>query len=73
MTENSSSQTPQFKFDKCSIKGASYKGVKHHTRMKKKINWMDKVVGMLMNANLQELSVQMIQNQKASWKKRKNN
>ena len=60
MTEKSSSQTPQFKFDQCSIKGASYKGVKHHTRMKQKINWMDKVIAMLMNANLRRLSVQMI-------------
>ena len=27
VTEKSSSQTPQFKFDQCSIKGASYKGI----------------------------------------------
>ena len=66
VTEKSSCQTPQFKFDQCSIKGASYKGVKHHTRMKQKINWMDKVITMLMNASLQRLFVQMIQNQKAS-------
>ena len=39
--------------------------------MKKKINWMDKVIAMLMNANLQRLFVQMIQNQKALWKKKK--
>ena len=55
----------------CSIKGASYKGVKHHPRMKQNINWMDKVIAMLMNANLQRLSVQMIQNPKASWEKRR--
>lgn len=60
MTERSSYQTPQFKCDMCSIQGASYKGVKHHTRMKQKNNWMDKVIAMLMNANLQRLSVQMI-------------
>ena len=60
MTERSSYQTPQFKCDMCSIQGASYKGVKHHTRMKQNINWMDKVIAMLMNANLQRLSVQMI-------------
>jgi len=28
--------------------------------MKQKNNWMDKVIAMLMNANLQRLSVQMI-------------
>ena len=67
MTEKSSSKTPQFKFDQCSIIGASYKGLKYHTKMKRKINWIDKVIAMLMNANLQRLSVQMIQNQKASW------
>ena len=39
--------------------------------MKQEINWMDKVIAMLMNANLQRLSVQMIQNQKALWKKKK--
>ena len=33
--------------------------------MKQKINWMDKVIAMLKNANLQRLSVQMIQNQEA--------
>ena len=60
VTERSSYQTPQFKCDMCSIQGASYKGVKHHTRMKQKNNWMDKVIAMLMNANLQRLSVQMI-------------
>ena len=60
MTERSSYQTPQFKCDMCSIQGASYKVVKHHTRMKQKNNWMDKVIAMLMNANLQRLSVQMI-------------
>ena len=60
MTERSSYQTPQFKCDMCSIQGASYKGVKHHTRMKQKNNWMDKVIAMLMSANLQRLSVQMI-------------
>ena len=60
MTERSSYQTPQFKCDMCSIQGASYKGVKHHTRMKQKNNWMDKVIAMLMNANLQRLSVHMI-------------
>ena len=64
-------QAPQFKFDQCGIKGASYKGVKHQTRMKQKINWMDKGIAVLMNANLQRPSVQMIQNQKASWKKKK--
>ena len=41
-TEKWSSQTPQFKLDQCSFKGASYKGVKHHTRMKQKINWWTK-------------------------------
>ena len=32
---------------------------------------MDKVIALLMNANLQILFVQMIQNQKALWKKKK--
>ena len=38
--------------------------------MKQKINWMDKVIAMLMNANLQRLSVQMIQNQKEIRRKK---
>ena len=37
--------------------------------MKKKINWMDKVIAMLMNANLQRLFVQMIQNQETLWER----
>ena len=41
--------------------------------MKQKINWMDKVIAMLMNANLQRLSVQMIQNQDALWEEEKKN
>ena len=73
VTGKSASQVPQFKCDQFSIQGAPFKGVKHHTRMKKNINWMDKVIAMLMNANLQRLSVQMIQNQKASWKEEKKN
>ena len=32
---------------------------------------MDKVIAMLMNANLQRLSVQMIQNQEALWEEEK--
>ena len=43
----------------------------HHTRIKRQINWMEKVIVMLMNVIMQRPSVQMIQNQKISWKMKK--
>ena len=67
MTKKSLSKTHQLKCDRCSIQGASYNGIKHQTRIQQNINWIDKVIAMLVNANLQRLSVQIIQNQKASW------
>ena len=41
VTEKSASQVPQFNCDQCIFQGASYKEVKHHTRMKQKIHQLD--------------------------------
>ena len=41
VTEKSLSQVPQFICDQCIFQGASYKDVKHHTRMKQKIHQLD--------------------------------